>query len=66
MNNGDTHTYQLAEFDAVCFCCILRRCNDTDPLCLHHMLVRLRAAEKRAGGDWARVVEMLSSRKGRT
>jgi hypothetical protein len=50
MNNGDTHTYQLAEFDAVCFCCIFR----------------LRAAEKRAGGDWARVVEMLSSRKGRT
>ena len=58
------HKNGLAEFDAVCFFCLLHYCNDADPLCLHRMLERLRAIERQAGGEPARVLEMLQRRKG--
>ena len=57
------HLFELAEFDAVCFVCPLRYCMPDSHLCLYRMLERLRAIERQAGGEPARVLEMLERRK---
>ncbi len=58
------HLFELGEFDVVCFVCPLRPCMPDSKRCPHNMLERLRRIERRAQGDPARVLEMLSNRKG--
>jgi hypothetical protein len=58
------HKNNLAEFDVVCFVCPLLPCQPDSKFCPWNILERLQRIEKRAGGDWARVVEMLQGGKG--
>jgi hypothetical protein len=59
------HKNNLAEFDLICFVCPLPRCAPESKFCPWNILDRLREIEQEAGGDPARVLETLSSRKSR-
>jgi len=54
------HKYNPPFTESICDICIVAGgCNEADPLCLRKHLLRLKAVEKKAGGDMVRLIELL-------